>query len=177
MPVGDDCKSWVRGAWVAYAPIKMALSHVPVEGRPSFLPHPLLWPCCCWPGSEPPLPHSSASSFILSSPCHAERSSRGLGRRRPAILHSTRAQCSHCPEQTEVSRTWTQAGGSGQASALFPGCSPTFSGAQAVFSHNLQSDVGQVTFLLPNGVSHTSYTEEHANQHSSTDPGHPRINF
>ena len=56
-----------------------------------------------------PLPHSSASP-ILSALCHAERNSRGLGRPCPATLHSARAQCSHCLEQREESRSWQGVG-------------------------------------------------------------------
>lgn len=44
-------------------------------------------PYRCWLSSEPPLQPSSAS-FILSSPLHAKRDIRGLGRRWPAILHA-----------------------------------------------------------------------------------------
>lgn len=80
IPGRDDCKSWVGQALSPCFQNPNGVRTLPFS-------YPLLCPYCCWLSSEPPLQPSSAS-FILSSPLHAERKSRGLGRRWPAILHA-----------------------------------------------------------------------------------------
>ena len=132
MPVGDACRSWVAGGtgllllpkwpllqsqWRADPPSSTPCSTLAVVGS-------------AW---SHPLPHSSASP-ILSALCHAERNSRGLGRPCPAILHSARAQCSHCLEQQEVSRSWQGVGDHARL-LLSPGAAQQLSLGPRLFGH------------------------------------------
>lgn len=100
-------------------------------------------PYCCWLSSEPPLQPSSAS-FILSSPLHAKRDIRGLGRRWPAILHAVGHNVpivlsrGRCPGPGE---RW----GDHARPLLSPQAVQQPSvGPRLFFPHNIQCDSGRV---------------------------------
>lgn len=172
IPVDEDCQSWVREA---LGPC--CYRHHPFpksqwsEDSPSA-PTPCSAHAVVGSAMSHPyrLPHHLSSSPLLSTLRGTAGALAGgglpscmlLGHSVPIVLSRGR-----CPGPGE-----RRGGGSGQG-LCSPHTTQQPSLGLGLFSHNIQCDNGQVTSPLPNGASHTYYTEDHANHHSSIHTHHP----